>query len=43
MQQFEIILPAVLAVKVAHVMEDRKCSRDEAVFYLIEKVCSPIK
>lgn len=38
---FDISLPAVLAARVGHVMKERHCSFNEAVFYLIEKVCSP--
>ena len=38
---FDIALPAVLAARVGHVMKERRCSFNEAVFYLIEKVCSP--
>lgn len=39
--QFDITLSLVLAYKVSRVMEEKKCSFEEAIFYLVEKVCTP--
>lgn len=39
---FELELPLVLAYKVSRIMKEKKCTFEEAVFYLVEKVCTPL-
>ena len=38
---FDIELPISVAFKVLKIVHEKKCTIDEAIFILVEKVCTP--